>query len=276
MSTGGVDLDDYRRYLAARFATSTARVRWSVAGEWIRLHPDPAVCTYRDVESWLRDRRVAASSACGLLVALRAFYRWLQREGLAASDPTTIADRPRVPRRIPRPAGERDVGRLLQTDDVRLRALFALMACAGLRCVECSRLDWADVDLEAATVIVNGKGARERLVSLSPDVARTVTALRLLASSRVGPVFVGPSGGRLQPWRVSQLVNDSMRAAGVAATAHQLRHRCATAALQVPGADLLAVRDLLGHASVATTQLYTACLPERTAATSRALGIPAA
>lgn len=271
-----VDLWAYRRYAVDQWAPTTVGPRFVVACEWIALHPDPGAATWRDVEAWLRDRGLAASSQRVLRGNLRAFYRWLMREGLVSADPTTLVNLRRIPQRVPRPAPDLELARLLErTHDVQLRALFALMACAGLRCVECSRLDWRDVDLAAATVIVNGKGERERLISLSPDVARALAELRLAARGS-GAVFAGPSGRRMAPYRVSQRVNLAIHAAGYSFTAHQLRHRCATAALQVPGADLLAVRDLLGHASVATTQIYTLCLPERTAATSRALQLPAA
>ena len=272
-----VDLDAYRRHMHTRgLARTTARPRFAVACEWVRRHPDPAAATWRDVETWIRDRGLAASSTRALLVNLRAFYRWLQREGLAGADPTTHVDPPRPPSRLPRPTPEREVARLLTTPDIQLRAMFGLMACAGLRCVECSRLDWCDVDLAAATVIVDGKGRRERIIDLSPDAAAAVAAWRLAGGRRGGPVFVGPGGRRLANWRVSQLANAAIRAAGFDSTAHQLRHRCATAALQVPGADLLAVMELLGHSSVATTQIYTRCVPGRTAATSRALNFPRA
>jgi len=92
----------------------------------------------------------------------------------------------------------------------------------------------------------------------------------------VGAVFTGPTGARLTAARVSQRVSRGFVAIGSSTTAHQLRHRCATQALQQPGVDLLAVRDLLGHSSVATTQVYTAVVPGRTAAASRALSMPAA
>jgi integrase/recombinase XerC len=106
-------------------------------------------------------------------------------------------------------------------------------------------------------------------------VVRTLAALRL-ATTGHGPVFTGRRGRRLQPYRVSQLVNESIHAAGYTITAHQLRHRCATTALEISGGDLLAVRDLLGHASVATTQIYTKVMAGRTAKTSRAMQLPAA
>jgi integrase/recombinase XerD len=270
-----VDFDAYRRYMTGRrFAHNTIWARLAVARDWTR-HFGLTRPTYRDVERWTAAKGLTPGSTRNLLVNLRAFYRWAMREGLCGIDPTALADRPPVPIRLPRPAPERDIARLHAVGDVQLRAVVALMACAGLRCVECSRLDWADVDVAAATVIVNGKGQRERLIDLSVDVVRALAALRLV-SRRVGAVFVGPTGRRLTPARISQRINRTFRAQGLTTTAHQLRHRCATLALQQPGVDLLAVRDLLGHASVSTTQVYTAVVPGRTAAASRALHLPAA
>ena len=267
----------YRRYMRGRgYAHNTVWARIAVARDWTGRHPDLAA-TYRDVERWTTDKALTAGSTRNLLVNLRALYRWAMREGHATHDPTALVDRPAVPARLPRPAPERDIGRLFAVGDVQLRAIVALMACAGLRCVECSRLDWTDVDIPAGTVIVNGKGRRERLVDVSADVVRAVAALRLATRGRaVGAVFVGPTGVRLTPARVSQRVSRGFRATGSTTTAHQLRHRCATMALQQPGVDLLAVRDLLGHSSVSTTQVYTAVIPGRTARASRALTMPAA
>lgn len=264
----------YRRYMKARFADNTIRPRWMVAGEWLARHPDPSLATYDDVEAWLRDRGLAASSTRNLLVCLRAFYRWLLREGLVSTDPTLLVDRPRVPQRLPRPTPERDVAALGRTDDVQLRALFLLMALAGLRCVECSRLDWRDVDLAEGTVIVNGKGQRERRLEVCPDVVRALAALRL-ATSAHGPMFTGRSGRRMRAYRVSQLVNQAMHAAGVPSTAHQLRHRFATTAYRECG-DIHVVRELLGHASIATTQVYTAVSNSAAGEISRRLELPAA
>ena len=276
MSQTGPDLDAYRRYMLGRgWARGTRWARWAVAREWCGRHPDPGAACYRDVERWMVERALTPGSTRNLLVNLRAFYRWMMREDLVDRDPTALVDRPRVPARLPRPAPDGDIARLAAGGDIQLRALVAVMACAGLRCCECSRLDWRDVDLVAATVIVNGKGQRERLISLSPDVTRALVALRLSVRG-VGAVFIGPTGRRMSNARVSQRVNRALRAIGSTTQTHQLRHRCATAALQVPGAGLLDVRNLLGHASVATTEIYTAVLPERTAATSRALSLPAA
>ena len=273
-----VDFDVYRRYMHGRgYARNTVWARLAVAREWVGRHPNLDVPTYRDVERWATGKGLTPSSTRNLLVALRALYRWAMREGHASCDPTLLVDRPAVPMRLPRPAPEGDVARLFHGGDVQLRAIVALMACGGLRCIEASRLNWADVDIPAGTVIVNGKGNRERLIDLSVDVVRALAALRLVSPGRpVGAVFVGPTGARLTAARVSQRVNRAFRAHGSTTRTHQLRHRCATMALQQPGVDLLAVRDLFGHASVSTTQIYTAVVPGRTAAASRALRIPAA
>jgi len=149
------------------------------------------------------------------------------------------------------------------------------MACAGMRCVECSRLDWRDVDLDAGVVIANGKGQRERAIGLSPDVVRTLRTLRL-SSTSAGAVFVGPSGRRLEAFRVSQLVNQFLHGEGEAITAHQLRHRAATEMYRLTGGDLLAVRDFLGHASVATTQIYAKIADDRVDTWARQMEFPAA
>lgn len=269
-------LAEYRAYMARRgFARGVIAQRISVARDWLGRHPEPAAATFRDVEHWLRDRDVRAVSERNLLVNLRALYRWLQREGLAGADPTQLVDRPRLPRRLPRPAADREITAIRRAGGVELRAAVALMAGGGLRCCEVSRLDWSDIDLAAGTVIVMGKGQRERLISLSVEVLRALIELRVASRSPVA-VFAGPSGRRRSPAAVSMWVRQAFRALGLATTAHQLRHWCATAALQLPGVDLTDVRDLLGHASVATTEGYTAVLPGRTAKTSRAIVLPAA
>lgn len=263
-------LDAYRRYMRGRrYSPETVWARFAVARDWLGRHPE-LDADHRDVETWVADRDVGPGASRNLVTNLRAFYRWAMREGHASIDATALVDRPRVPARLPRPAPDMHIAHVLAGAEVGTAAIVALMACAGLRCVEVSRLDWADVDLGAGTVVVMGKGSRERLITLSADVVRCLAAL----DGVDGPVFPGPTGRRRSAARVSQIVNAAFRHLGYATTAHQLRHRCATTALRLPDADLLAVRDLLGHASVATTQIYTAVIPERTAATSAALTLP--
>ena len=261
----------YRQYMLRRgYARETVWARCAVARDWCTWCDDWRTATFADVETWVGDRNLQPGSTRNLVANVRAWYRWAIRQGMVGQDPTLMVDLPRLPRRLPRPAPDDQIALVLTGVQPDVAAMVILMACAGLRCVEVSRLDWHDVNLAAGTVVVMGKGLRERLVDLSPDVVRALARLDGID----GPMFRGARGGRLTPARVSQIVCTAFRHAGFPTVAHQLRHRCATKALQIPGADLMAVRDLLGHASVSTTEIYTAVIPGRTAATSRALGVP--
>lgn len=244
--------------------------RFANANRWVRWCADWRSATFEDVEDWIAERDVSPASSRNLLGYVRAFYRWALRQGLLERDPTRLVDPYRVPHRLPRPATDDSIHAVLAMADSPLAAMVALMAGAGLRCCEVSRLDWADVDLLAGRIHVRGKGSKERVLDVSEDVRRRLAALDTVA----GPMFVGARGRRLSPARVSQVVCRAFDAVESDTVAHQLRHRFATTALRLPGADLLAVRDALGHSSVATTQIYTAIVPGRVAAMSRAVTLP--
>lgn len=253
------------------YARETIWARCSIASQWTeRLEWQRA--TFRDVEEWLAERQLSPGATRNLVANLRAWYRWAMREGFCEIDPTLMVDLPRLPRRLPRPARDEHIGQVLAEVDPELAAMIGLMAGAGLRCVEVSRLDWCDVDLEHGRVVVMGKGMKERTLELAPAVVQLLAAL----DGTDGAVFRGTRGGRLTPARVSQVVCAAFRRGGYGTVAHQLRHRFATCALQAPDADLLAVRDLLGHSNVATTQIYTLTVPGRSAKVSRAVDLPAA
>lgn len=271
VDSGCVDWDGYRRYMVRkRYAREVVWARWANARRWVAWCEDWRTATFEDVEDWIAERDVSPPSSRNLLGYVRAFYRWACRQGLVDADPTRLVDPYKVPRTLPRPAPEHDVRAVLDTADLELAAMVALMAGAGLRCCEVSRLDWDDVDLDGGQVRVHGKGAKERVIDVSDDVR-----LRLMMLDTVdGPVFRGPSGRRRSPARVSQIVCRALDAVGSGAVAHHLRHRFATAALRIPGADIMAVRDALGHSSVSTTQIYTAVVPGRVAAMSRAVTLP--
>ena len=223
------------------------------------------------VETWIAGHKITAHSQRNTIGYLRAFYRWALREGLVDVDPTRSSTGRACPACC---RGRRDehVAHVLGGAGAELTAIIDWMACGGLRCCEVAALSWCDVDLSAGSVRGMGKGSKERLVYLGDDVLALLAGLDGVA----GPVFPGQDGGHRSAARVSQMVCRAFRAAGYPTTAHQLRHRAATTALQVPGADLLAVRDMLGHSSVSTTQGYTAVVPGRAAATSRAVRMPVA
>ena len=268
----GAVLDDFRQYMRRKgYAMTTIRHRLRIAREWTGSYEWERGVTFRDVERWLARRPVSRPTQRTHLVALRAWYWWALREGLCEHDPTALVDGPRLDRRLPRPAREVDITMVLAGVGPQMAAMIAVMSCAGLRCCEVARLRWEDVDLAGGSIFVFGKGSKERRVWL--DAA----ALALLAAlpGTDGPVFPGRFGNARAPDQVSRLVSRAFRRCGSTATAHQLRHRCATVALVESGGDLLAVRDLLGHASVATTQQYTALVPGRVEAIGRRVGLPA-
>jgi len=253
-----------------RYSKEVVWARFANAVRWVEWCDDWRTATFDDVECWIAERDVSPASSRNLVGYLRAFYRWAMRQGSCDRDPTQMVDPFHVPGRLPRPATEEHIAVVLRDAEPQLAAMVALMAGGGLRCCEVSRLDWCDIDLVGARVRMTGKGMRQRVVTVSDRVRDRLAALDTTA----GAVFVGPSGRRLSPARISQIVCRAFRAKGTTVVAHQLRHRFATLALQVDGADLLMVRDALGHANVSTTQIYTKVVPSRVDAMSRIVSIP--
>lgn len=237
-----------------RYAPATIDKRCAVVRRWITATADWRTAGWRDVELWLTDRtwNLSPSAQRDVRSHLRMFYRWAQREGLADHDPTQLVELPRQPRRLPRPVSEGTLRLALTCTTPAVAGMVALMAGAGLRCCEVATLRWVDVELtEHRLWIRHGKGGHERVVPLSRDVARYLAA----ADAGAGHVFMSPAGRPYTATRVSQVVNAAMRQLGVAATAHQFRHRYATVALAGCG-DLTVVAQLLGHVSTATTEGY--------------------
>ncbi len=248
-------------------------------GRWDR-GADPA----RAYLAWLArpPRPLRPSSRRRKAAAIRAFYRFAYAEELIQRDVAGSLDLPRPAQRLPEPLGPAEVARLLEAPasgdpvDLRDRALLELLYAAGLRVGEASGLDLDDLSLEGGYVRVIGKGDRERLVPVG-DVA--LGALRRYLDevrpswltpasggslSRGGPLFLTRRGrrlGRMGAWRALQAA--ALRAGlHEHVTPHTLRHSFATHLLE-GGADLRVVQELLGHASISTTQLYTHLTGER-------------
>lgn len=229
----------------------------------------PWSATVHDVEAFVGDRGLTASSSRDIVTHVRAFYRWAIRTGRTDTDPTVTVELPRAPRRLPRPARDVALAVAVADADAPMTAMLALMAGAGLRCCEVARLRWSDVDLVAGTVHVVGKGNRERVVEVGPAVRRALAAID-------GPtphVFVNRFEQPYSACRVSQLVNAHLRSVSAGCTAHQLRHRYATRALAECG-DLSIVRDLLGHSTVAVTEIYAAVTPGAAGRVARSIDVP--
>ena len=216
------------------------------------------------------DRPYAASTVSRLLSSVRSFARFLVREGAIQKDPTATLVRPRLPRRLPRPITVEEVARLLDAIDPattlgrRDRAIFELLYGAGLRISELTGLDVDDVDPQEGAVRVTGKGGKQREVPIGGSAAAAVadylTAARpeLAAPASRGALFLGARGGRLSRQSCARILAGYVRAASIDrdVSLHTFRHSFATHLLE-GGADVRVVQELLGHASVATTQVYT-------------------
>lgn len=266
MSVGG----DYQRSMIRRgLAGGTIYHRMSQLRMWLAWldGSDWRTASRHDVESWLDSRELGARARYTSISHLSAFYRWAIREELTGTDPTIVVERPRLPQRLPRPVRREDADAIVTgTADTPLQLAVLLMLDGGLRCVEVARLRWCDVDLEAGTVYVFGKGSRERLVGLPSRLRMALYVSQADAASEY--VF----GRRVTACRMSQLVNAAIRELGVAeATAHRLRHTYATRLYRVTAGDLRAVQMALGHASVATTQIYAAIDVDRVVSAARLL-----
>jgi len=218
----------------------------------------------------LREREYASSTVARKIAALKSFFHFLFQTGFLADDPTATLDSPRVKKRLPRPVSPEDIERLLTTPEgespkaLRDRALLELLYATGMRVTELISLDLGNVDMDTGTVRCYGKGAKERLM---PIHSRAVKALRLyLEKGRPGflrddeerALFLNPRGRRLTRQGLWLIVKQYAERAGLSEliTPHTLRHSFATHMLN-RGANLRNVQHLLGHASLATTQVYT-------------------
>ena len=224
------------------------------------------------------DSGLAPTSLRRRAAALKGFYKFAFGEGLINVDVASHLDLPRQSRRLPDTLDIGEVERLLEAASeagVRDRALLELLYAAGLRVSEAIGLDREDLSLDGAFVRVIGKGDRERLVPVGEVALDAIRAWLagprpvLLATHHVepirgGPLLLGRSGRRLARQQAWAMVKRAAAGASLSArvSPHTLRHSFATHLLE-GGADLRIVQELLGHASISTTQLYTHVTGER-------------
>jgi site-specific recombinase XerD len=238
--------------------------------------------TTADVESYLstiQNEARAPATVARVASTLRGLYGFLCEEGLCAVDPTAGLAARRAGTRLPEVLSEAQIAALLaspSTDepaDVRDRAILELLYGTGVRVSELCGLDLGDVDFDEELVRVTGKGAKQRLVPLGRGAAGALQrwlldGARTALLSSAGPagerraVFCNHRGRRLTRQGVDLVVRRHARRVGLPATtsAHTLRHSCATHML-ARGADVRVIQELLGHASVGTTQRYTKVAP---------------
>lgn len=212
--------------------------------------------TRLDVESYLA-RPLAPQTRHAYLQHLRGFYRWCADEGYCRDATERVAS-VRLRKGTPRPMEPDDLDRALDAADLRMRAWLLLMAYAGLRCMEVAGLRPDDVLTGGSTPLLylrETKGGGSGTVPAHPVVLEALAQL---------PVVDG-RWWRVSAHRVTVATNAHLRSVGVASTAHSLRHYAATAWLRAGGHDLLAVRDLMRHASVSSTEVYARLDPVRPA-----------
>jgi integrase/recombinase XerD len=233
----------------------------------------PQDVTTRQLREWvfsLKDGGLAPTSIRRAQSALRTYYAFLVADGAVSVDPTDRLESPRVTRRLPDFLTLDEVGRLLEAPDSthalfwRDRAILELLYASGVRVSELVELPIVSLDLEEGLATIFGKGAKERLVPVGEPARVTLerylreVRLRLDKGAGAGKVFLNARGRPLRREAVWTLVAESARRAGIAkkVSPHTLRHTFATHLIE-GGADLAAVQELLGHADISTTQIYT-------------------
>ena len=251
---------------------------------WRRTVRRWRLCSAGQLDKFVQSRRAAGAASASVarqLAAVRMLHRFMAEDGARADDPSADVEGVHVPAGIPHPLTEAEVDRLLSvvvaTDPVSLRdrALLELLYATGARISEVCGLSLADFDWENRLVRVFGKGAKERVVPFGRAAQATVETW--LTSGRVHmtptrwarrgdeeAVFLNTRGARLSRQSAWAVVKKYGELVGVGAklSPHVLRHSCATHLLD-HGADLRIVQELLGHASISTTQVYTKVSQER-------------
>ena len=236
---------------------------------------DPLSATSKDVEDFSLDiaRALSASSRARLLASLRGYHKFLVLENQHNDDPTKRLRSPKLPMRLPKALSQQEVMQLIEAsgpapDDessdylrLRNRAIVELMYSTGARVSEIVGLDLDEVD-DSGIMRVRGKGSKERLVpvgsyakaALDAYLVRSRPVLSSRGSARA--LFLNQRGARLSRQSIWEIIQKAAEGLGKEVSPHSLRHSFATHLLE-GGADVRVVQELLGHASVTTTQIYT-------------------
>jgi len=248
-------LADFSGWLRLRgYSPRTARqYRYIVLRFLGFVEKPPEEVTPADVSAYLSNLASSGLSPRSLYThtcALRTFYRFMADIGMVEDNPVRV-DRPRVGRRLPTVLTRAEVERLLQAAETeREVVVLRLLYFTGMRVSELCSLTWDRVDLSEGVIRVLGKGNKERMVLVDPETAEILRGWREKSrGERVVP---------LSPRTVQRMIKEVARRAGInkRVTPHALRHSLATHLLEA-GADIRAIQELLGHASLSTTQVYT-------------------
>ena len=279
----GALTEEYQHHLEGERGLSPNTIRAyqaDLAGLALSARVPPDRVTLAHLRSWLAGQVESGAEPASLqrrVSCVRGFFAWAHREGFVASDPAIRLRAPRRPRTLPEVPTEMQVTDTIASlasaaadgDPIALRdvALVELLYASGLRISEACGLGLRDVDFENSTVRVLGKGNKERTVPVGAPARRALDAWLAVRERVAGPgspprLFLGTRGGALDPRVARRVVHAATAAGGVSVGPHALRHAMATHLL-AGGADLRSVQELLGHASVATTQRYTHVTNER-------------
>jgi integrase/recombinase XerD len=258
------DLDDFSGFLARRGAELPTADAASIRAYLAKLHR----------------AGMAPRTAARRLSAIRQFYRFLIGEGIRQDDPAAVIDSPRQGRPLPKLVSETEVGQLLdaaralpKVEGVRMTALLELLYATGLRVSELVALPVASVMRDQRVLVVRGKGGKERMIPLHESARAAINAWLTtrgaeLCKKKTTSPWLFPShadSGHLTRQRMGQLLKDLAVTAGIdrrKVSPHVLRHAFASHLLD-HGADLRSVQKMLGHADIATTQIYTHVADER-------------
>lgn len=237
-------------------AASSIKLRSYQLRRFACAHADPLAVTFDDLVAWLATDDWSASTKHSTRSALRSFYEWLQFTDRRPDDPSKRLRPVKVPIGRCRPAGELTVRSIQRHADDRTRLMGKLASIESMRAVEIAQVHTDDVvrDLVGYSLIVHGKGSKVRVIPLDDEIARE------LLDRPPGFVFPGRIDGHLSGPYVTKLLS---RALPDGTTGHMLRHRGAAKFYVGTGYDLRATQEFLGHASPATTQVYTPAEPDQ-------------
>jgi len=271
---------DLRRRGAASGTRALYRTDVEELGLWAaRYDLAPEEVDYpwlRRYAAQMSERGLAPRTVARKLAGLRACFRVLVEHGLMEANPAELLASPKLPQRLPRALKPADVSALLDRIpaatplEQRDRALFELAYACGLRASEAIELEVGDVDLEAGILRARGKGSKERLVPIGSAASGALAAYvqrgrgRLIGNRWESRLFVNQRGAGLTRQGLYKIVQRHATSAGLASkmSPHTLRHSFATHLL-AGGCDLRSLQEMLGHADIATTQLYTHLSAER-------------
>jgi integrase/recombinase XerC len=256
-------IDSHCRWaLVAGARPNTLVARGGVLRHFAKTHPLLAAGR-EDIYVYLARDHLSPQSRRSYLLHLRAFYSWATLEGLIAADPTTGIPLTRVPRREPRPMPDRDLA-LALTAPEPLRSWFLIAALAGLRAMEIAPLRGDDLT-DGWLFVREGKGGHSRKVWAHPLVQEAI-----ISRQTAGPLW------EVTPKRLTAQANRWLHANGISSTMHTARHWFGTNVLIASGGNVRTTQEALGHASVASTQVYTRISEDQVRAAIEGLPLAAA